>query len=117
MNNEINYFECLDNSDYIAYANRPEMYTRDYETLREYARKAEELVNYEKDNSDVIRNSSKEEIQLKIKDIIQDLFEQMLFNYEDMATNNGADVIKLDDRFAELVQEHLGITIDKSRKN
>ena len=41
----------------------------------------------------------------------------MLFNYEDMATNNGADVIKLDDRFAELVQEHLGITIDKSRKS
>lgn len=104
-NKEINYFDIFDNEYHQT--TDEQTYLDDFETIKYYAQKAEEIVSYEKDNSDLIRNCTTDEIKLKIKALLSDLLSQRIANR--FAIEADDKVYNLDECFSNLLVKHLGI--------
>ena len=114
-NKEINYYDIFDNEFYAGMSE--DVYHYDLATIELYAQKAEELVSYEKQYSDLICNCSDDEVKLKIKALLAELLSQIIENHLNVETGDTQSVVKLDDKFDELVEKHLGIKEVQSKRN
>ena len=102
--------EKVFNADPMLYANNADVFTRDYFLLEQFQLKAYISVN----NEGLLKEECKEDTEAKIDQLLSEVLSTMLENKEKMQTDNGKEVIKINDAyFEQLLEKYFGIVSDK----